>query len=259
MTDRGWVHEAIERIEADFARSADTHLIRVELPAHPGIDLYLKDESTHPTGSLKHRLARSLFLYGLCNGWIGPETTLVESSSGSTAVSEAYFARLLGLPFVAVMPRTTSKDKVAKIEFQGGRCAFVDDPREVYAASRKIAAEAGGHYLDQFTYAERATDWRGNNNIAESIFAQMRLERHPVPAWVVCGAGTGGTSATIGRYVRYRRLRDAAVRGRPGAVGVPPPLRRSQRDHGRGAVLAASRASAGRGSSPPSCRSWSTG
>ena len=40
------------------------------LPAAWGIDLYLKDESTHPTGSLKHRLARSLFLYGLCNGWI---------------------------------------------------------------------------------------------------------------------------------------------------------------------------------------------
>ena len=135
MTDRRWVHEAIERIEADFARSADTHLIRVELPAQPGIDLYLKDESTHPTGSLKHRLARSLILYGLCNGWIGEGTTLVESSSGSTAVSEAYFARLLGLPFVAVMPRTTSRDKVAKIEFQGGRCAFVDDPREVYASS----------------------------------------------------------------------------------------------------------------------------
>ena len=204
--ERAWVHEAIGRIEADFARSADTHLIRVELPAHAGIDLYLKDESTHPTGSLKHRLARSLILHGLCNGWIGPGTTLVESSSGSTAVSEAYFARLLGLPFVAVMPRTTSTDKVAKIAFQGGRCAFVDDPREVYAASRKIAAETNGHYLDQFTYAERATDWRGNNNIAESIFTQMRLERHPVPAWVVCGAGTGGTSATIGRFVRYRRL-----------------------------------------------------
>ena len=48
-------------------------------------------------------------------------------------------------------------------------------------------------------------DWRGNNNIAESIFAQMALERHPVPTWVVVGAGTGGTSATIGRYVRFGR------------------------------------------------------
>ena len=60
--------------------------------------------------------------------------------------------------------------------------------------------------MDQFTYAERATDWRGNNNIAESIFEQMALERHPIPTWVVVGAGTGGTSATIGRFVRYQQV-----------------------------------------------------
>ncbi len=59
--------------------------------------------------------------------------------------------------------------------------------------------------LDQFTFAERATDWRGTNNIAESIFEQMRGEPHPVPRWIVMSAGTGGTTATIGRYIRYRR------------------------------------------------------
>ena len=51
-----WVKHAISEIEADFQRSADTHLIRLNLPTFPGIYLYLKDESTHPTGSLKHRL-----------------------------------------------------------------------------------------------------------------------------------------------------------------------------------------------------------
>lgn len=208
MSDMGrtWVHEAVARLEADIVRSADTHLIRLELPASPGITLYLKDESTHPSGSLKHRLARSLFLYALCNGRIGPGTAIVEASSGSTAVSEAYFAKLLGLPFVAVMPRSTSAEKVAQIELQGGRCHFVEDARDVVAVSRWLAEETGGHFMDQFTFAERATDWRGNNNIAESIFAQLRLEPDPVPRWVVCGAGTGGTSATIGRYLRYRRL-----------------------------------------------------
>src|SRR5690606_40955318 len=63
-----WVQQAVRKIEADFNRSADTHLIPLRLPAYAGIDLYLKDESSHPTGSLKHRLARSLFLYALCNG-----------------------------------------------------------------------------------------------------------------------------------------------------------------------------------------------
>jgi cysteine synthase A len=205
-TDRGWVHEAVRKVEADSNRSADTHLHVFPLPSHWEVDLYLKDESVHPTGSLKHRLARSLFLYALCNGWITEGTTVVEASSGSTAVSEAYFARLLGLPFVAVMPASTARSKIELIEFQGGRCHLVDDPSTMYDEARRLAAESGGHYLDQFTYAERATDWRGNNNIAESIFEQLAQERHPVPRWVVVGAGTGGTSATIGRYVRYRRL-----------------------------------------------------
>jgi cysteine synthase A len=203
--DRAWVDEAVRRITADANRSADTHLVHVELPDGWDVDLYLKDESTHPTGSLKHRLARSLFLYALCNGWIGEHTTVVEASSGSTAVSEAYFAALLGLPFIAVMPSSTSASKIELIESQGGRCHFVAESSQVYDEAERLAEQTGGHYLDQFTNAERATDWRGNNNIAESIFEQMGQEPHPIPEWVVVGAGTGGTSATIGRYLRYRR------------------------------------------------------
>ncbi len=204
--DRDWVARAVRLIQADTNRSADTHLIAVELPGCPDVDLYLKDESTHPTGSLKHRLARSLLLYALCNGQLGPDTTVVEASSGSTAISEAYFARMLGLPFVAVMASSTSVEKIALIEREGGRCHLVDDPAAVYDEAARIARECGGLYVDQFSHAERATDWRGNNNIAESIFAQLSLEPHPVPEWVVVGAGTGGTSATIGRYVRYRAV-----------------------------------------------------
>ncbi|PSV23383.1 cysteine synthase [Photobacterium leiognathi subsp. mandapamensis] len=199
-----WVNNAIRKIDADYQRSADTHLIKLELPSLDGIDIYLKDESTHPTGSLKHRLARSLFLYALCNGWIKEGTTIIESSSGSTAVSEAYFARLLGLPFIAVVPRKTARKKIEQIEFYGGKAHFVDSPAAIYDESRRLAKELNGHYMDQFTYAERATDWRGNNNIANSIFDQMKLERFPVPSWIVMSPGTGGTSATIGRYIRYQ-------------------------------------------------------
>ena len=206
---RSWVDDAVRLIEADARRSADTHLLRYPLPVAwcDGVDvqLYLKDESTHITGSLKHRLARSLFLYALCNGWIDENTTVIEASSGSTAVSEAYFAALLGLRFIAVMPSSTSASKIALIESQGGRCHFVAESSQVYAEAERLAEETGGHYLDQFTNAERATDWRGNNNIAESIFEQMLDETHPVPEWIVVGAGTGGTSATIGRFIRYRR------------------------------------------------------
>jgi cysteine synthase len=201
---RGWVDEAVAAIEADQCRTADTHLIRLLVPALAGIDIYLKDESTHPTGSLKHRLARSLFLYALCSGQIREATPVVEASSGSTAVSEAYFAQMIGVPFYAVMPRTTSAEKIAAIAHYGGNCHLIDDGRALYAEATALAARLGGHYMDQFTFAERATDWRGNNNIAESIFSQLAGESRPFPTWIVMGAGTGGTSATIGRYLRYR-------------------------------------------------------
>lgn len=199
-----WLRDAITAINADFTRSADTHLVTVPLPRLPGIRLYIKDESTHITGSLKHRLARSLFLYALCNGWVRRDTPVIEASSGSTAISEAYYARLLGLRFIAVIARSTSPEKIERIRRYGGECAFVDDPRQDRAHARALATELGGHFMDQFTFAERATDWRGNNNIAESVFEQLRDEPYPVPRWVVCGAGTGGTAATFGRFIRYR-------------------------------------------------------
>ncbi len=235
--DRIWADEAIRRINAENNRSADTHLYSVPLPESWGVQLYLKDESTHRTGSLKHRLARSLFLFGLVNGWIKEGTTIVEASSGSTAVSEAYFAKLLGLPFIAVMTRTTSREKIALIEQFGGSCFLVDHASEVYDAAAELARSSNGHYMDQFTYAERATDWRGNNNIAESIFDQLALEEHPIPCWIVVGAGTGGTSATIGRYLRYHRHdTELAVVDPENSAFYPAWL--ASRDGGAGAAAA---------------------
>ena len=202
---RQWNRHALQQLRQEAARSADTHLLHLAFPGFPGIDFYFKDEAAHPTGSLKHRLARSLFLYALCNGRLNEGQTVVDASSGSTAISEAWFARLLGLPFIAVMPASTAPRKIADVRTLGGHCDLVDDPSNVHARAAWHAARGACH-LDQFGLAERATDWRGNNNIAESIIGQLGQEAHPEPAWIVCGAGTGGTSATIGRYLRYRGL-----------------------------------------------------
>lgn len=204
-SERAWTHAALEMLASEAARSADTHLLKLSLPGFPGIDFYFKDEAAHPTGSLKHRLARSLYLYALCNGRLHEGQAVVDASSGSTAIAEAWFARELGLRFVAVMPACTAPRKIRDVEALGGRCDLVDVPAQVHARAAEHAARGACH-LDQFGLAERATDWRGNNNIAESILGQLARERHAHPAWIVCGAGTGGTSATIGRYLRYRRL-----------------------------------------------------
>ena len=203
---RAWLKAALECLAQEAARSADTHLLRLDLPAFPGVRFYFKDEAAHPTGSLKHRLARSLYLYALCNGRLREGQGVIDASSGSTAISEAWFARLLGLRFLAVMPACTAPAKIRLLRNLGAECVLVPAGVDAEAVARQRAESEGLCYLDQFGLAERATDWRGNNNIAESILAQMAREPDPEPAWIVCGAGTGGTSATIGRYLRYRRL-----------------------------------------------------
>jgi cysteine synthase A len=97
-SDTAWLHNAMARIEADYQRSADTHLMALPLPgfARYGIDLYLKDESTHPTGSLKHLLARSLFLYAVCNGWLHEGSTVVETSWWIKGPGPFYVAPFMG-------------------------------------------------------------------------------------------------------------------------------------------------------------------
>lgn len=204
-SERAWVTQAITQLQREAARSADTHLLHVRFAAFPDIDFYFKDEASHPSGSLKHRLARSLYLYALCNGRLKPGQSVVDASSGSTAISEAWFARLLGLSFIAVVPDCTAPAKIKAIEDLGGSCLTTPTGVCTQARAREIAAE-GACFLDQFGLASQATDWRGNNNIAESIMEQMTQEPHPEPTWVVCGVGTGGTSATIGRYLRYRGM-----------------------------------------------------
>ena len=64
----------------------------------------------------------------------------------------------------------------------------------------------GSAWEDEHRNNHASGQAQGNNNIAQSIFDQMRAEQYPEPAWVVMSAGTGGTSATIGRYIRYRNF-----------------------------------------------------
>lgn len=201
--DRAWVRDAIAAIRAEAAEAADTPLFELELEQLPGITLLWKDESSHASGSLKHRLARSLFLHGLASGAIGRDTHLVEASSGSTAISEAWFARLIGLAYTAVVPEATAPGKIAAIREVGGNVEIAPHGTDLSAAARSLGARPGHHFLDQYKFAERASDWR-TGNTAEELHRQLVAQRRPMPDWLVMNAGTGGTCATIGRHLRYQ-------------------------------------------------------
>ncbi|MFC4111818.1 PLP-dependent cysteine synthase family protein [Nonomuraea zeae] len=167
-----------------LAAGAPTPLIDFPLPGS-GIRLLLKNESAHPTGSLRHRHARALFRQAVLDGSVTEGTTVVEATGGNAAVAQAWFAQRLGLPYIAVMPGARSPARAGPVEALGGECRFVTPPLAIYDAARRIE----GHFLDQFGRAVP-------HDLAEELFGQVR------PDWVVAGAGTGATSATLGGWLR---------------------------------------------------------
>ncbi|MFE2291854.1 pyridoxal-phosphate dependent enzyme [Streptomyces sp. NPDC059452] len=75
-------------------------------------------------------------------------------------------------------------------------------PAAVQEEARALAERLGGHFLDHFTDAERATAVWGEPTVADEIFVQLSQEPYPIPEWIVTGAGTGATSAAVGRHLR---------------------------------------------------------
>ncbi|MEU2027211.1 pyridoxal-phosphate dependent enzyme [Streptomyces sp. NPDC016469] len=198
-----WAADAIQRILEDGLGLTPTPLRALSLPAIRDIVIYLKDESAHPTGSMKHRLVRAMFREAVSRGTIRANTPVVAAGSGAVAVACAHFARLLGLEFTAVVPVRTSANALARIEGEGGRFRVGEQPpAALQQEARALAEQLGGHFLDHFSDAERAVAWCGEPTIAGEIFDQLRGEPHPIPQWIVTGAGTGATSAAIGRHLR---------------------------------------------------------
>lgn len=194
-----WQQWAVNRLLDERSLAPPTPLRELVLPALAGRRLMFKDESLHASGSLKHRLARSLFLQGLRSGAIRQHTPLFDASSGNTAVSEAWFAHLLGLQYFAVIPESTSPGKQALIERYGGECVRVPRGQCCKQHAAQLAREQKGYFLDQFTNAAIAVDWQEHNVIAE-LFTQLRERELSPPDWFVTGAGTGGTATCAGRY-----------------------------------------------------------
>ncbi|MFB6715351.1 MULTISPECIES: PLP-dependent cysteine synthase family protein [unclassified Streptomyces] len=198
-----WAARAIRRVRSDDPSLTPTPLRPLRLPAIRDVEIYVKDESAHPTGSMKYRLVRAMFCEAIASGAIRADTPVIAATGGAVAVAGAHFARLLGLMFTAVVPAKTSVDVLARIEGEGGRWQVGEQPpAAVQEEARALAERLGGHFLDHFTDAGRAVAGWGEPTIADEIFVQLSGEPHPIPKWIVTGAGTGATSAAVGRHLR---------------------------------------------------------
>jgi|GEM_PF-5618949 len=76
-----------------------------------GEHVYAKWEGMNPGGSAKDRPALRMIQEGLRSGEIGPDTVIIESSSGNMAISLAMICSYLGLRLICVIdPKTTAQN-----------------------------------------------------------------------------------------------------------------------------------------------------
>lgn len=206
--DARWRSWAIQRLWRELQTAGSTPLLPMATPFAPRIQLLFKNEAGSVTGSLKHRVAWALLMWGLIGGRIRQDVHLYERTSGNTGIAEAYFAKRLGVPFTAVASATISPLKLEAIRRQGGRVLTPPAGQalgEFYA--QVLAADPAAHDINQFANAERAIAYfeatpAHSENLANELWRQVRALGLARPEWFVVGAGSGGTATSIGRFLR---------------------------------------------------------
>lgn len=168
-----------------------------------------KLETANPGSSKKDRIAREIVLGARADGSLRPGQTVVEMTSGNTGTGLALVCRALGHPFVAVISRGNTVERVRHMRALGAEVVVVDqapgsrpgmvsgaDLDLVEAEAGRVVAGRGAFRVDQFARVENV----------------LAHERHTGPElWSQSGGavdvfldlpGTGGTFTGVTRALR---------------------------------------------------------
>ena len=176
------------------------------------LTVWCKLELVLPSGSTKDRIAGAILRDGIARGVIGPDTVVVEASSGSTSISLAMACAQVGLRFVAVMPEGGSAGRLLIIRRYGGETGLTPAARGVPGAierARQMAADDPAvHLSDQFNNPVNAL--AHEQTTGPELLAQVPEVVHGF----VAAVGTGGTLMGVGRALRAQHPDPAIARVR---------------------------------------------
>ena len=174
--------------------------------------LLVKLEGTNPTGSVKDRVARYLVEGLEADGRLGPESVVLEPSSGNTGIALALVCRLKGYPLTVVMPANVTRERRQLLEIYGAR--IIESPGELgsngaVALARRLVGE-DPRYVMPDQYANPRNPLAHYETTGAEILAQC-----PEVDVFVAGLGTGGTLMGVGRRLREARPRVRVIAAEP--------------------------------------------
>ena len=170
-----------------------------------GVEAFAKVEFLNPMGSVKDRIARYMIEKALAEGRLRPGGTVLEASSGNTAMGLAMMAILYDLRCRMVVRRSTSREKLDCLRAMGVELVLVDetlpaDHPESYNRKARMLAAADPEAFFPDQHHNRENNEAHYRTTGPEIWEQMegRID------FLVAGIGTGGTVCGVARYLKER-------------------------------------------------------
>jgi cysteine synthase A len=187
-------------IDATIGR---TPLVRLNHQiSETGAEIYAKLEFFNPLGSVKDRIARSMLDAATAEGKLGPETLIVEPTSGNTGIGLAFICAARGHRLCLTMPDTMSVERRKLLAHLGAELVLTpgaDGMGGAIAKAQEIAANAPDSLIpDQF--ANPANPKVHRETTAEELWNDLE-GRFDI---FVSGVGTGGTITGVGQVLKSR-------------------------------------------------------
>ena len=199
----------------------NTPLVRVpRLCREEGItaDLLLKLEFFNPIASVKDRIGVAMIEALEAEGKIGPDTVLVEPTSGNTGIGLAFVCAARGIRLILTMPESVSVERRKMLALLGAEVVLT--PRElgmkgaIARAAEILAENPGALTPDQF--GNPANPEIHRRTTAEEIWT----DTDGAVDVVVVGVGTGGTITGVGEVLKERKPSVRMVAVQPAASAV---------------------------------------
>lgn len=179
-----------------------------ELPLKlSGSRLLLKNEKNNPGGSMKDRMARNMVIAALKSGRLNSDGTIIESSSGNTAIGLALTAQEFGLHFIAIVDHHAAPDKIKIMRAFGAEIRYVEgdfkEDEVAVVARQKLAAQLSKEISNSIfmNQSDNPDNPAGYKSFVDEIIAD--LPEGP-DAYVGC-VGTGGSITGIGQNLKKFR------------------------------------------------------
>ncbi|QNA90552.1 cysteine synthase A [Massilia sp. Dwa41.01b] len=181
----------------------NTPLVRIRKLAQGGAEILAKLEFHNPAHSVKDRIGLAMIEAAEQAGRIGPDTVIVEPTSGNTGIALAMVCAARGYRCKLVMPETMSNERRMLLRAYGAELVLTPGPEGMLGAIRRaeeIVANTPNAFMPQ-QFNNPANPAVHRRTTAEEIWRDTDGKVDIL----VAGIGTGGTITGVGEVIKERK------------------------------------------------------